>query len=75
MGRTVEEIMVNNNTRFNLVSKLDGNIGAIYLALPNGNITDIMWIRFPNDKQVSDNVETMNNIIPILRKRIRRSLC
>ncbi len=64
-----------NNSRFKLVSKLDKNIGAIFLVLPNGDSTDIAWFKFPNDKQVNDNLEAMNSIIPILRKRINRSLC
>ena len=66
-------IMANNN--FKLVPKIDNNIGAIYLVLPNGDHTDILWIRFPNDHQMVDNTQFMESIIPMLRRRIRRSLC
>lgn len=65
--------MANNN--FKLVPKLDKNIGAIYLVLPNGDNIDIMWIRFPNDHQMVDNTQFMESIIPLIRRRIRRSLC
>ena len=65
--------MANNN--FKLVPKIDNNIGAIYLVLPNGDNTDILWIRFPNDHQLVDNTQFMESIIPLLRRRIRRSLC
>ena len=64
-----------NNSRFTLTSKLDGNIAAIYITLPNGNSTDIAWLRFPTDHQVNDDLEAINSIIPILRRRIRKSLC
>jgi len=63
-----------NNTRFTLTSKLDGNIGAIFVTLPNGNSTDIAWFKFPRDHQVNDDLEAINSIIPILRRRIRKSL-
>ena len=67
--------MAINNTNFQLVSKLDDNIGAIFLNLPDGNSYDIAWFRFPKDHQIQDNVEAMNSMVPILRKRIRKSLC
>lgn len=63
-----------NNIRFSLTSKLEGNIGAIYATQPNGDSLDIAWFRFPNDHQVNDNIETINAIIPILRKRIKKSV-
>lgn len=59
---------------FKLVPKMENNITAIYIVLPSGRIVDLCWIRFPDDKQVSDNVAAVNEIMNILRKRIRRSL-
>ena len=63
-----------NNTRFTLTSKLNGNIAAVFITLPNGNTMDIAWFKFPNDHQVNDDLEAINSIIPILRRRIRKSL-
>ena len=65
--------MANNN--FKLIPKIDNNVGVIFLVLPNGDNMDLLWVKFPNDKQMNDNVEVLNSFIPILRKRIRRSLC
>lgn len=62
------------NSNFKLVTKMDKNIGAVFLVFPNGESKDIAWIRFPNDKQMGDNLDVLNTIVPIIRKRIRKSL-
>ena len=59
---------------FQLVPKFDGNIMAIFFVLPNGESRQILQCIFPNDQQLGDNVKVAEEIIPILRKRIKRSL-
>ena len=59
---------------FKLIPKMEKNLAIIYIVAPNGESTDIMHIKFPADGQVNDNVDAINDIMAILRKRIRRSL-
>lgn len=61
------------SANFKLVPKLDGNIGSIWFVLPNGEGREICRIVFLTDNQVNDNVEALNSIMAVLRKRIRRS--
>lgn len=63
-----------SNTSFKLVPKMDGNKAIIYIVLSNGESQEICWLVFPNDMQLNDNIEAINQIIPILRKRIKRSM-
>ena len=59
---------------FDLVAKYDRNVMGIFCVLPNGEYRQILHCIFPNDCQMGDNVRVAEEIIPILRKRIRRSL-
>lgn len=61
-------------TNFKLVPKIENNIASIWIVLPNGESQDIAWFRFPNDNQLNDNMDAINQMIPIMRKRIKRSL-
>lgn len=61
-------------SQFKLVPKMQDNQAIIYLVLPSGNTIEMVWIVFPNDKQVNDNCEALNEIVKILTKRIRRSI-
>ncbi len=45
---------------FKIVPKMERNLAAFYFVLPNGESRQIGLIEFPNDKQVSDNVEVTN---------------
>ena len=60
-------------TNFRLVPKFDGNC-LVILYEWNGDARIIAQILLPADKQLSDNVETANDICSILKKRIRKSL-
>ena len=66
--------MANNKGRFDLVTKMDGNIGCILYVPPDGRYRDILWVKFPLDKQVKDNVDTMNELEQVRRRRIKKSL-
>lgn len=59
---------------FDLIAKYDKNVMGIFIVLPNGEYKQILHCIFPNDCQMGDNVQVAEAIIPILRKRIRRSL-
>ena len=61
-------------SQFKLVPKMQENQAIIYLVLPSGNTMEMVWIIFPNDKQVNDNCEALADIIKVLTKRIRRSI-
>ncbi len=61
------------STAFRLVPKFDGNCLVILYEF-RGDVRIIAQILLPNDQQLSDNVETANDICNILRKRIRKSL-
>lgn len=63
-----------SNTSFKLVPKMENNKAIIYIVLSNGESQEICWLVFPNDMQLNDNIEAINQIIPILRKRIKRSM-
>ena len=63
-----------SNTSFKLVPKMENNKAIIYIVLSNGESQEICWLVFPNDMQLNDNIEAINQIIPILRKRIKRSI-
>lgn len=63
-----------SGTGFKLVPKMEGNKAIIYIVLPNGEAREICWIIFPDDMQIPDNVSAIEDIMGILRKRIRRSL-
>ena len=60
--------------QFKLVPKMQENLASIYLVLPSENIQEIARILFPNDHQVNDNCEALDDIIKILKKRINRSI-
>ena len=60
---------------FQLVPKFAGNVVGIFIVLPSGENKEICRIYCPNDNQLGDNVKVAEEIIPILRKRVRRSLC
>lgn len=62
------------SSNFQLVPKFEGNIMVIYFVLPNGEYRQILQCIFPNDKQLGDNVKVADEIIPILKRRIKRSL-
>lgn len=59
---------------FDLVPKFQGNVMGVFIVLPNGECKQILHCIFPNDMQLGDNLKVAEEIIPILRKRIRRSL-
>lgn len=59
---------------FELVAKYDKNVMGIFIVLPNREYKQILHCIFPNDMQLGDNVQVAEAIIPILRKRIKRSL-
>lgn len=59
---------------FKLIPKFNGNMMEIYFVLPNGENRPILLCCFPNDNQMGDNVKVAEDIIPILRRRIKRSL-
>lgn len=59
---------------FKLIPKFDKNLMAIYLVLPNGENRQILQCVFPNDNQMGDNVKVADELIPILRRRIKRSI-
>lgn len=63
-----------SGTNFKLVPKMENNKAIIYIVLPNGESQEIAWFIFPNDMQLNDSMDAINMIIPILRKRIKRSL-
>ena len=59
---------------FKLVPKFHGNTIGIFIVLPNGEYKQILYCICPNDQQILDNTKVAEEIIPILRKRIRGSL-
>ncbi len=59
---------------YKLVSKMEGNIAAIYFAIPSGECREICRICFPNDSQVNDNCDAINEISAVLKRRIKKSL-
>ena len=59
---------------FKLVPKFSGNAIGIFIVLPNWEYRQILHCICPDDKQLGDNVKVAEDIIPILRKRIRGSL-
>ena len=60
--------------RFNIVSKTDKNITALYIVAPDGRAEPIAYLRFPTDGQLRDDMEAVDAIIPILRRRIGKSI-
>lgn len=62
------------SANFKLVPKFSDNLMEIWFVLPNGDGRAIAWVTFPNDKQMSHNVEAGNDICAILKKRIRGSI-
>ena len=65
---------LNMRQSFKLIPKFEGNIMAIYYVLSDGQSKEILRCIFPNDHQIGDNIKVAESIIPILTKRIRRSL-
>lgn len=63
-----------SNMSFKLVPKMENNKAIIYIVLSNGESREVCWLVFPDDSQLNDNMEAINQIIPILRKRIKRSM-
>ena len=59
---------------FQLVPKFSDNHMIILFVLPNGESRVIAQMCFPNDHQLGDNVKVAEEILPILRKRIKRSM-
>lgn len=62
------------NSNFKLVPKFEGNIMVIYFVLPNGENRQILQCMFPDDRQLRENIAAADEIISILRRRIKRSL-
>lgn len=62
------------NNNYKLVPKMEGNIVIIILVTANGEGHQIARIMLPNDNQVTDNVDCINEICATLRKRIKRSI-
>ena len=62
------------SANFKLIPKFSDNLMEIWLVLPNGEGRAIAWVTFPNDKQMSHNVEAGEGICTILKKRIRLSV-
>ena len=60
--------------QFKLVPKMQDNLAIIYLVLPSGNIIEMAWFIFPDDKQINDNCAALEEIVKVLNKRIRRSI-
>ena len=61
--------MANN---FQLIPKFVRN--GIYLVRQTGEAIMLAKIICPDDKQLGDNVALANEFLPIMRKRIKRSL-
>ena len=59
---------------FKIVPKMERNLAAFYIVLPNGESRQIGLIEFPNDKQVVDNVEAINAVANIMKRRIKKSI-
>ena len=63
--------MANN---FQLIPKFVSNEIGIYLVRQTGEAIMLAKIICPDDKQLGDNVALANEFLPIMRKRIKRSL-
>lgn len=63
--------MANN---FQLIPKFVRNEIGIYLVRQTGEVIMLAKIICPDDKQLGDNVALANEFLPIMRKRIKRSL-
>ena len=63
--------MANN---FQLIPKFVRNEIGIYLVRQAGEAIMLAKIICPDDKQLGDNVALANEFLPIMRKRIKRSL-
>ena len=61
-------------TKFSIISKTDRNLTALYIVAPDGRSEPIAYLRFPADGQLRDDVEVIDAIIPILKRRISKSL-
>lgn len=59
---------------FKIVPKMDRNLVAFFIVLPNGESRQIGLIEFPNDKQISDDVEAITEIANIMKRRIKKSI-
>ena len=59
---------------FRLASKYAGDYGRMVLQFPNGNFTVVMDVRFPNDGQLRDNYEFMQEAEKLYNRRIRKSV-
>jgi hypothetical protein len=68
--REVYDMSIGN---FRLVTKFSENQLAILYVSPHEERV-IANVLFPDDKQISDNVQCAEEIANILRKRIRRSV-
>lgn len=60
--------------KYNLVAKMDGNIAAIFFVIPSGEYREICRICFPMDKQVQDDCQAIEEIISVLKRRIKKSI-
>ncbi len=62
-------------TNFRLVAKfLTPHVVDIGIVFPNGARATAARIAFPEDYQLADTTECIGEIIPILRKRYKKSI-
>lgn len=60
---------------FKIVSKMAGNYIGIYYHVPQTGYTrKIAVLEMPNDSQVVDNVDFVNELCSLYRKRIKKSI-
>lgn len=60
--------------KYQLVPKTEGGITGIYYITPSGRTEPILFVRFPADRQLRDDMEALDDIMAILRKRINKSI-
>lgn len=62
--------------KYKLVPKMQNNRMAIYIIIPPpvDEVRQVAYIEMPNDNQLSDNVDFVNDFITAYKKRLRKSL-
>ena len=60
--------------KLKLVWKMEGNKAILYVVSACGEGFPCVWVQFPNDQQIPDNMETLNEIKNAMMKRIKKSI-
>ena len=60
--------------KFKLVWKMEGNRAILYVVSARGEVFPCLWVQMPNDQQVIDDVEALNDMKAIMMKRIKKSI-